>query len=446
MTPTGKCKVLFSVLICIMAVYNTDSFAQESAEKLTKKGKAIEFFDVYNADLRSVFKQLSEYSGVDIVAAENVKGTITVSVTKKTWIEILSIICRISNMTLVEEENYVYVLSTEDYLKRQSAEAASTEVTQTLAPLRREIIKINHSPVASVKESIVGLLSAKGKLTVVENNNSLIIVDTDQNIEQIRKMITAFDVETAQISISCKIIEVSSSAAQRLGIQWGYFNKSAGINAQHLSSSESIIAGALEKVSYGIINSDNLTAALEYLFSDAKGEIVAQPQITTLDNKEAKIFMGQQIPFTRLDEAGNTVVTYINAGTQLTVKPHLSGEGRILLELNPKKESYQLQEGIPVINEQSAQTSVVVSNGETVVIAGLTSNEKIEEESGIPFLKSIPFFGHLFKKTNKSIDKKDLIIFVTPHIIQRDMASTQAAPQPESQLVPQTVPQTETAN
>lgn len=422
MMPLAGYRKISCTVFCILTILCINIAAQD-INQTGRNAKVIEFFDVYNADLRSVFKQLSEYSGVDIVAAENVKGTVSISVTKKTWIEILAIVCRIANLTLTNEDNYVYILTAEDYMKRQTDKAASENVAVNMAPLRREIIKINHSPVNSIKESVMGLLSTKGKLTVVEHNNSLIIVDTDQAIEQIRKMIVAFDIETAQISISCKIIEVSSNAAQRLGISWGFFNKAVGVNVEHLGKAGNVVAGALEKVSYGIINSDNLTAALEYLFSDAKGEVVAQPQITTLDNKEAKIFMGQKIPFSRLDEAGNTVVTYIDAGTELTVKPHLSGEGRILLELSPKKESYEIVEGTPVINRQSAQTNVVVSNGETVVIAGLTSNTKNEEEAGIPFLKSIPFIGNLFKRSRKSLEKKDLIIFVTPHIIQRDVVA-----------------------
>jgi type IV pilus assembly protein PilQ len=422
MMPVVGYRGISRTVFCILAILCI-SVAAQDANQIGRNAKIIEFFDVYNADLRSVFKQLSEYSGVDIVAAENVKGTVSISVTKKSWVEILAIVCRIANLTLTNEDNYVYILTADDFMKRQTAKAASEDVAINMAPLRREIIKINHSPVNTIKESVMGLLSTKGKLTTIEHNNSIIIVDTDQAIEQIRKMIAVFDIETAQISISCKIIEVSSGAAQRLGVSWGFFKKGAGVNVEHLGRGENVIAGALEKVSYGIINSDNLTAALEYLFSDAKGEIVAQPQITTLDNKEARIFMGQKIPFSNLDVAGNTVVTYIDAGTELTVKPHLSGEGRILLELAPKKESYQLVEGIPVISRQSAQTNVVVSNGETVVIAGLTSNEKIEAEEGIPFLKSIPFLGNLFKRSRKSLDKKDLIIFVTPHIIQRDVVA-----------------------
>lgn len=129
--------------------------------------------------------------------------------------------------------------------------------------------------------------------------------------------------------------------------------------------------------------------------------------------------MGQQVPVKYLDEAGNTVVQMVNAGTELVVKPHISGNGRILLELSPRKESYTLQEGVPIINEQSASTNVVVSNGETVVIAGLTSNETQKNESGIPVLKNIPLLGNLFKRSENSVEKKDLVIFVTPFIIQQ---------------------------
>jgi type IV pilus assembly protein PilQ len=270
-------------------------------------------------------------------------------------------------------------------------------------------------------ESIQTLLSLRGKITIVERNNALIIYDTDEIIAQVRKMIKELDVETPQISISCKIIEVSSGAIQRIGVHWGYMDGSTGVLAQHVPEKIGIVSGALERVSYGILNQNNFTATLEYLFTDNKGEIVAQPQVTTMDNKSARIFMGQQIPVKYLDEAGNTVVKMIDAGTELVVKPHISGDGRILMELNPKKESYTLQEGIPVINEQSASTNVAVNNGETVVIAGLTSNESINGESGIPVLKDIPLIGNLFKKASKTVDKKDLIIFVTPHIVDQKM-------------------------
>ncbi len=133
--------------------------------------------------------------------------------------------------------------------------------------------------------------------------------------------------------------------------------------------------------------------------------------------------MGSKIPVTYQDEAKNTLVKMIDAGTELLVTPHVTSEGRIMLDLKPTKKSYAFTDkGSPIISEQSAQTNVVVNDGETVVIAGLTSDSKRETEGGIPVLKDIPLIWHLFKKSSRSKDKKDLVIFVTPHIIKRHMS------------------------
>jgi type II secretory pathway component GspD/PulD (secretin) len=216
---------------------------------------------------------------------------------------------------------------------------------------------------------------------------------------------------------------------QSLGIHWGMLNPRTSLAASHLaapdmSGSVQVVAGALEKVSYGILTPERFSVALEYLFEDNRGEVVAQPSITTLDNKQAKIFTGEQVPVVSLDESGNSVVTMIDAGTEMTVTPHITGEGRIMLDLAPKKKSFRYGEnGQPVVNEQSAQTNVVVNDGETVVIAGLTSNEDQNTEAGVPFLKDIPLIGNLFKRSKKSRTNKDLIIFVTPHIIERTMGT-----------------------
>ncbi len=415
--------VLVVVLTCGIAASAADA-------DLQGRGGVIDHYEVHNAKIASVCTQLSAFSGIDIIVNEKVTGTVSLSVSNKTWKQILEIVCRINNLTISNEGSYIYLLSNEEQNKRIVDNATNVQAAQELGPLKREVIKINHTPAGEIEKSIQTLLSSRGKLTVVAHTNALIVYDTEENINQIRRMITQLDVETAQISISCKIIEVSSGVVQRLGIHWGYTDRQEGVEVEHLpkpAAAGDIVAGALERISYGILNQQNLTAALEYLYGDNKGEIVAQPQITTIDNKEAKIFMGQQIPVKYLDEAGNTVVKMINAGTELIVKPHISGEGRILLELSPKKESYVRQaDGTPVINEQSATTNVVVSNGETVVIAGLTSNELSTIEEGIPILKDIPLLGHLFKRSDKSREKKDLIIFVTPYIINSGLTTAAA--------------------
>ncbi|NLP03996.1 MAG: hypothetical protein GX089_15995 [Fibrobacter sp.] len=398
------------VAVCSLAV------AQGSVKApAASQDRIIDFFEVHDAEIKSVFKQLSAYSGVDIVVSENVKGVVSLTVTSKSWGEILGIICKVHNLAATNEGSYVYVMNNSDYMKRQIENATGIQATQDVSPLRRELIRINHVPAKEVMESVESLLSPRGKITLIAHNNSVIIYDSHEHISQIKKMIAELDIEVAQVQISCKIIEVSSGAIQRMGIHFGY--RTGSFEASHLPQT-GIVSGAIERLSYGIISPEKFTAALEYLFTDNKGEIIAQPQITTIDNKEARIFMGQQVPVKVRDEAGNTVVQMINAGTALVVRPHISGEGRILLELSPKKESYTMVEGQPVINEQSATTNVVVSNGETVVIAGLTSNETRKVDEGIPFLKDIPLLGNLFKRSEKNVEKKDLIIFVTPHVIQ----------------------------
>jgi type II secretory pathway component HofQ len=408
-------------LLTFIAAFFWSAAAQDSTQSQpvqVANDKIIERFEVNNADIHSVLKQLSEFSGVDIVAAENVKCNVTLQVSNKSWTNVLTIICKVSNLIAINEGSYFYVLTNEEFQKRQLANATNTQATDQISPLKREIIRVKHAPATELKTSLENLLSSRGKITVVEHNNALIVYDTDENISQIRRMVQELDIETPQISISCKIIEVSTGAIQRIGVSWGAFDRTRGVTADQFPQKTGFVSGAFERLTYGIISPEKFSAALEYLFTDNHGEIVAQPQITTLDNKEAKIFMGQQIPVKYLDEAGNTVVKMINAGTQLIVTPHISGEGRILMALSPKKESYTLQsDGNPIINEQSASTSVVVNNGETVVIAGLTSNETQKVDNGIPFLKDIPIIGYLFKKSDKTVDKKDLIIFVTPNII-----------------------------
>jgi type IV pilus assembly protein PilQ len=312
------------------------------------------------------------------------------------------------------------VVPTTEYQAKILSTATMEQQAQTVETLRREVVRVKNVPATEMQASIASLLSARGKTTVVRHTNSIIIFDTDQNIAAVRNTIRELDVETDQVSISCKIIQVGSSVVQSLGIQWAYFDMMNGtnVNATHFPGT-GVIAGALEKLSFGVVSQDKLSFTLEYLFQNGKSEMIAQPQITTMDNKEAKIFMGSQVPVTYRDESFNTVVKMIDAGTELIVTPHITGDKRVMLDLKPKKSSYTMSANQPVINTQNAQTNVVVSDGETVVIAGLTSNESVQSEEGIPVLKDIPLLGNLFKRTKKQLEKQDLIVFVTPHIINK---------------------------
>ncbi|MBN1981219.1 MAG: hypothetical protein JW795_06785 [Chitinivibrionales bacterium] len=372
-----------------------------------------------DANIRSIFNHLSEISGTDFVIDPNVNGKVTLSVKNKTWREMVDIVCRMKQLIPIQESNYIFIMNEKDYVSQIQDKETGKKNLSEVRELEREIVTVANTSAAEMLEAVKELLSSRGKITIVKHNNSLIIYDIKDNIEKIRAMIEQLDIEVEQIQISSRIMEVSTGAQNNLGVQWSLF----GGKIEHLPGA-TILGSALEKASYGILAPQKYAIALEYLFSESKSNIVAQPQITTLDNKEARIFMGSQVPLAYKDESGNTVVKMIDAGTELVVTPHITREGRILLDLKPKKKSYQFAgNGLPVINEQSAQTNVVVNDGETVVIAGLSSDEVIKSEGGLPLLKSLPFVGFLFKKSSNSKDKKELVVFVTPRIIKRSVAA-----------------------
>jgi type IV pilus assembly protein PilQ len=177
------------------------------------------------------------------------------------------------------------------------------------------------------------------------------------------------------------------------------------------------VAGATTQFAFGLLNG-NLAVAVANLVANLHGEVLAKPQITTIDNTEAKIFMGEQVPIRVLDATGHQAIQLQDAGTSLTVTPHVTADGRVLLDLNPEKNSFRVDPSAgTILQKQSAKTSVVVNDGETVVIAGLTTKEETETETGVPLLKDIPLLGYLFKHTASASRKRDLIIFVTPHIV-----------------------------
>ena len=173
----------------------------EAVRKSVVHDRPIERFSVNNADLRAVFKQLSEFSGTDIVLGDKVTGTVTLNVTNKTWREILNIICKITNLTAIKEPAYIYIVPAEDFRKQQLTDASMNQQEEALTDLKREVIKCNNAKAAEMQTSVQSLLSTRGKITVVERNNALIIYDTPDNIAQIRKTIQDLDVETDQVFI-----------------------------------------------------------------------------------------------------------------------------------------------------------------------------------------------------------------------------------------------------
>ncbi|MBW8888686.1 MAG: type IV pilus secretin PilQ [Fibrobacteres bacterium] len=417
-------------------------------------------FSFSNMDIRSAFRALSASGRVDIVVAPSVSASsVNLILTDKTWQEAMLILCQMYGLKYLVEDNYLYVMNLADFNKSSVENAQALQAAGSMAPLMRDIIKLKNAKAKDLMDPIGKMLSTRGKVDVVERNNALLVFDTRANIREIRAAIRELDVETYQVNIQAQMIQVDADALREVGVDWqfgvgggklgpllntpgklpttvsdfsmvGTSNQSAQSSSSSSSSSGSSggsspttgalvggVAGATTQLAFGLLNG-NLALAVANLVSNLHGEVLAKPQITTIDNTEAKIFMGEQVPIRVLDATGHQAIQLQDAGTSLTVTPHVTADGRVLLDLNPEKNSFRVDPSAgTILQKQSAKTTVVVNDGETVVIAGLTTKEETSTETGVPLLKDIPLLGYLFKHTANSTRKRDLIVFVTPHIV-----------------------------
>jgi type IV pilus assembly protein PilQ len=416
----------------------------------------IKTLNLTQADIRSVLMYLSSYGGVNIVASPSVDGNVTVHLSNVSWRDALDIILQTYNLVGINSENYIRVVKASDYYTEKAAEEKSLSDRETLRPLETRIINVKYNVATEIKTAVKGLLSARGTVDVDARTNSLIIRDLADNLNKVNDLIGTLDKETQQVKISAQLLEVESGFLREIGVDWRIVGQSYNaespnkvVNGQEgtepaipplftenpdrqvRSNDEGRIGGTSQMTSPKIgqfsisqltkigNRNYNIGAVLATVESSNKGKIIAHPEVTTLDNVEAYIQMGQKIPIKQFDPSGNTIITFYDVGTKLRVTPHVTSENRILLHLVPERSSYQFDPNGIIINTQNAETNVVVENGETAVIGGLTNQEINTLKVGLPFLKDIPVLGFLFGYNKRQVTTRDLVIFVTPTIVEK---------------------------
>ena len=242
-------------------------------------------------------------------------------------------------------------------------------------------------------------------------------------------MAQALDSTTPQIEITAKLVDVDAEALRGIGVNWNVSGLQPGndpnngtIDVDHTTP----ISDPATTISYGLVKSWGVVdAQLQLLEQNRKANIISNPRITTVDNREAKILVGQKIPLIVQDVAGNPVSQLQTIGIQLKVTPHLTDDNRIIMDLHPEVSDLSTQstvQGGVIINTSEADTRVMVDDGQTAVIGGLIRTNESEVRRGVPLLKDIPLIGMLFSSNNKVHQNRELIIFVTPRIVT-DMAS-----------------------
>ena len=404
-------------------------------------GKKISALNFQNAEMQSVLSFLADYGDINIVASPTVDISVTLSLQDVTWRQALDILLKTYSLTGVEEEGYIRVLPTLQFIQEQTLLEQRRAEQLSMVPLETLVIPVKHGTAGDMVTSLKQVVSQRGTIDTDARTNSLVIRDTPEHIGKVKRLVETLDKETQQIRISTQLLEIESGSLMELGVDWSVISRKS---AQLLDGdvAEGSFAQTTNRVSdptgtytfatvQGIGAEDfDIEGVISALVGSNKGKIIARPEITTVDNSEAFIQMGQKVPIKQFDEAGNVVIQFEEVGTILRVTPHITSENRILLKLKPERSSYTVDAVGVIINTNNAETNVVVENGQTTVIGGLTTQTETRSRTGLPILKDIPLLGYLFRYTRTEIADRELIIFVTPTIVTNEIQRLGSIDQP----------------
>lgn len=379
--------------------------------------------DVQGADIKTVLRTIAEFSGVNIVAGPDVKGDVNVHIKDAPWEEALDILLKAHGFGYREEFGMIRVAEMKTLLQEELEQQTAEKKKQELLPLKTRIIFVHNSNADELKAALQNVVSTRGRIDVDVGSNSLIINDIEKNIEKISEMVKTLDQKTYQVDINAKLVEVDVEATRELGINWGLLNLHAsGFSGVASASVQEGIAMPSGTLKFGTVRSwGELNMILEMLEKSNRANIISNPRITTMDNREASILVGKEIPLIVADEAGNPITELTKIGIMLRVIPHVNADRTITLDLHPEVSELQSEstaQGGVIIATSEADTRVVVSDGETAVIGGLIKKVTTDVKKGVPFLKDVPILGGIFSSTSTADRKQELVIFVTPTIVE----------------------------
>jgi len=420
-----KKTVFAAILLALTFGLLAAVFAQDESGDPETPIKNLQF---QSADVRSVLRFLADYGKVNVVVAPDVEGTVTIKLSNVHWRTAMDIIGRTYDLAVVDDAaGYVRVMTAEHYRKEQSELEKHKKEQRELVELETRIIKISNSASDDLVKTATSLLTERGEAISDTRSNSIILREIPVNLERVVSYIRELDKPAKQIKISAQLLEVFTNDLFELGISLdaqGTYTRASGVSydqrGEVMARQSSEVAGrytinALQK-------GWSVDAIVEAIVNTGKGKIIAHPEITTVENKQAKIQLGQKVPIKQFDDAGNVVIKFEEVGTILNVTPHITAENQILMWLKPERSTYQFDPNGVIINTSNAETNVIVENGQTAVIGGLTTQDELDTEIGVPVLKDIPIIGMLFKFKQKRTESRDLVIFVTPTIVEPELA------------------------
>ena len=426
----------------------------EETQKYTGETLSLNFQDI---EVRKVLNLIADFTNLNLVASDTVGGNITLRLQDVPWDQALDLVLRTKGLDKRQVGNVLLVAPAEEIAAREQLELENQRAAQELAPLRTEFIQVQYSKAADIAGLLTGnsisgaaeagdssvLLTARGSVAVDERTNTLIVQDTAAKLQEVRDLMQVLDVPVRQVMIEARIVTAESSFSERIGVRWGAFaSDNLGNSGIGASIGSGFDDGALGTATQGLnvdlvpagaqkgafslglaANDVQLNLELNALEAEGRGEVVAQPKIVTADQSPASIQQGAQIPYSTVSDGG-TNVQFQNAVLSLDVTPQITPDGNVIMELAIAQDSVggTTSDGQIIIDTRKLNTTVLVGDGETIVLGGVfeeTNNNDVEK---VPVLGDLPLLGKLFRNKVVIEDKKELLVFITPKLINDALA------------------------
>jgi type IV pilus assembly protein PilQ len=387
-----------------------------------------------DADIRKILQLIADVSDQNIIASDEVTGTITLRLIDVPWDQALALILEIKGLGMLSEGNVVRILPVEKIRAMDEAKLTAARTREKLEDLYTEVIEVSYTALDNVVGPARELLTERGKITADNRNKQVIVTDVASVIVEIRKLVKILDTPERQVLIEARIVEANSSFSRDLGVNWRINNDNnpgdLPSNSADFSGGGGFLlfpsiasAGLAGGITFGQIGIDStvLDLRISALETSGNGKVISRPRVTTLNGEEASIAQGTEIPYQTTSDEGPTT-EFKKAELSLKVKPVINPDGSIILEIVANNSSIGslVATGIgsaPAINTKEAKTKLLVMDGETTVIGGIFVESENFGESGIPFLRKIPILGRLFRSNSQSSTRSELLIFITPRIV-----------------------------
>lgn len=404
-----------------------------------------------NIEVRAVLQLIADFTGLNLVASDTVNGSITLRLQNVPWDQALELILKTKGLDKRTVGNVLLVAPAEEIAAREKLELETNKQVAALAPVRLEIVQINYAKALDIVNLLSQdeeLISDRGFISSDERTNTISVRETSDKLEQIRKLISTWDIPVRQVLIEARIVRARSNIAEEMGIEWGGGGLDQngsnlfriGGSSETLTELNNIAGGSGGNISFpnalsvdlGVSRQNSSSLAIgfgtnNYMIdmelsafeSDGKGEIVAQPKIVTADRQTATIKSGEEIPYQEASSSGATSVSFKEAVLSLEVTPQITPDDKVIMDLKINQDNRgEVTAGIPSIETNEVITQVLVGNGETVVLGGIFQSERSTTITKTPFLGDIPYLGALFTKTEEIDQRAELLIFITPKLLK----------------------------